>query len=699
MPPQTRGPSRPDRLPPWASWSLGSLAVGIILALGIRLLPDIAADSDFALIDTYVLNTVRDHQPVGVYSRFGWFHPGPLYFQILAPLYVLTGFRHLANITTVALLNVVSLAALLGIVKRHNPQMAVVALAVFGVYVTRLDGLVASTWNPHVPLLPSALLLVCSAAIIAGRTGLLPLAAGLASLVVQTHVGFAAVALVAMLLATGGTCFMFLRADQDPTRARDTRRALLVSGIVALVCWMVPLLDEASPRGRHNLRAILVSAESMSPHDPRRAGHAFEHLFLAPFTPGLQLWDTPLPRTPQSIRTAVQVQAALLFASVLVFWHRRRRFESSLSLTVIAAGLIGLAVMRRLPEEPRDYTVLWVTIIGCLSWTLIFTAAAALFQGAFTKQSRFLTSFSRSQTAVIGLLFLAFAGSQVFRQYEHVSQSSPRIYLLTQLIQNHLGRLGERSVHVRVPAAFWGIATAVVLQLDRTGTHVSVDAERVLMFGTRFTPTADNGPTIQFAQLEEHLEDLRYRSDYEQLGRATDIFIYAVSPGPSLRPLTAGLEVTVHSALVENLARLTDHEATVVGTEAQSEGVVQFFDDDQFIAIRMPSGVLGIRFWGEGASAWQVRCKTTGPDFFRLGRITIADGGGVQQGDAYLREVSHCRELKIATRGRKSFPLVERDSASWSVASRSLGGHTSIVSLPSPRTARIAAPESRRRRL
>ena len=63
--------------------------------------------------------------------------------------------------------------------------------------------MLSSSWNPHTPLIPLALLIVLSAAVAAGRIGALPLAVFAASLAMQTHVGFAPVSAVLLAVALG----------------------------------------------------------------------------------------------------------------------------------------------------------------------------------------------------------------------------------------------------------------------------------------------------------------------------------------------------------------------------------------------------------------------------------------------------------------------------------------------------------------
>jgi hypothetical protein len=48
---------------------------------------------DGALIESYTLLATQGKLVVGPYSRYGWHHPGPLYFWMAAPFYALANFK------------------------------------------------------------------------------------------------------------------------------------------------------------------------------------------------------------------------------------------------------------------------------------------------------------------------------------------------------------------------------------------------------------------------------------------------------------------------------------------------------------------------------------------------------------------------------------------------------------------------------
>jgi hypothetical protein len=109
--------------PPWflriRDDSVGTVARLLILTIAAlaainliwltRHAPPFREVSDGAILEIYTLEALKGKLLLGPYSRFGWHHPGPLYFYLEAPWYWLSG-RHTAGMQAGAL--VINLAAL-----------------------------------------------------------------------------------------------------------------------------------------------------------------------------------------------------------------------------------------------------------------------------------------------------------------------------------------------------------------------------------------------------------------------------------------------------------------------------------------------------------------------------------------------------------------------------------------------------------
>ena len=500
--------------------------------MAIRWLPNTAPESDIAVIDIQVLNVIHGTQAIGLYSRFGWNHPGPLYFQILAPLYWATGYRHLAVVATVLVINLGSLAALALVLRRARaePGTLLAAAALVGVALVRLDGLLPSVWNPHVILLPFMLLMTTAAATISGAVGLLPAVVAIASFVAQTHIGAAPVAMTLATVAAVVVIRLALVGTHDPMKI-DARRAVGIAIVTGIALWAMPVLDQVLPSGSHNFAAIVRFFNESVPADPRGAARAFEHLIVSPFAPDLALeWaKTWSPSAPPTTRPLAPIQFVLLAAAALIWWRRRQRFELGLTLAAAAAWAVGLVVVRRLPEPVHDYTVLWIIAIGVMSWVPVAAIPLDFLVRAWLKRRsaglRLVTPLLA--TAVVTLT--TFAGIELIRRRAADERASPRIERLAALVRAHLIERGTEAVLVHVPQEFWGVSTGVVLDLYRAGVTPTVDADWVSMFGESFRPTGRERLAITFALRERHETELRYRSGFRLIGEVDGVFVYVES--------------------------------------------------------------------------------------------------------------------------------------------------------------------------
>src|SRR5215471_15054113 len=112
-----------------------ALAAGLVFVA--RRAPPVVTAADIAVIELYTDLASHGRLLLGPYSRFGWHHPGPLYFYLQAPLYAASNRAGAAlNVGAVAI-NVTAFGLLLWTIARQGrPVLAVlvgigcVALAV-----------------------------------------------------------------------------------------------------------------------------------------------------------------------------------------------------------------------------------------------------------------------------------------------------------------------------------------------------------------------------------------------------------------------------------------------------------------------------------------------------------------------------------------------------------------------------------------
>ena len=125
---------------------------------------------DVAANELSVQNAVHLHQAVGPYDRFGWFHPGPMLFYLLAIPYALMDWNGAGLEVGTALIN---LAAAIGIValvaRRAGGKAALGTAAIVCAFEFALGPThITNPWGPEVIVVPAALFFVLSADLAAG---------------------------------------------------------------------------------------------------------------------------------------------------------------------------------------------------------------------------------------------------------------------------------------------------------------------------------------------------------------------------------------------------------------------------------------------------------------------------------------------------------------------------------------------------
>ena len=237
----------------------------VCVAAALVLVPTIAAmvsalrnpwapTNDWALLELQVRNVGTGDTPlVGAWSRFGWDHPGPLMFYALAPFYRLVPAEH-GLLFAAAAVNFVTVAGAAATTFASTRARALVtllclALLQWGLGIADLS----DPWNPTLPILPFALYaLVCIEVAIGGRRWPLPVAAGLAAFVVQSHVGFAqpvaALLLAALLVRWWTSRRRPAGTEAEPDRPPSWRRAL-PTVVVVVLTWLPVLIDQVAGSG------------------------------------------------------------------------------------------------------------------------------------------------------------------------------------------------------------------------------------------------------------------------------------------------------------------------------------------------------------------------------------------------------------------------------------------------------------------
>ena len=183
-------------------------------------------------------------------------NPGPLLFDLLALPAKVDPASGLA--VGVAAVNVASIAVIAWLAWRRGGAgfVAWAMAAATGLAWTMGSELLFDPWQPHALLFPFLAFVFAVWSMVEGDAVALPVAVGLASLVVQSHLSYAVLVPLLSLVGVVGLV-VAVRRRTEPMRVR---RPVIAAVVVGAVCWVQPFVDQV--RGEGNLVTLLTNASS-----------------------------------------------------------------------------------------------------------------------------------------------------------------------------------------------------------------------------------------------------------------------------------------------------------------------------------------------------------------------------------------------------------------------------------------------------
>jgi len=346
-----------------ANWMALASLLAAILPIVVATIRAVAGDwvalGDNAFFELRAADVFTEHNPLlGTWTSASLTvgvdinNPGPLMYDALAVPVKLGGGDGLA--IGVALINIAAIGGIAFIARRLAGPRAVVAAmaAAAGLGWAMGSELLFEPWQPHSLLFPVLCFLMMVWALACGDLAVLPWAVGVASFIVQTHIGYALLIPALGAWGAGAAGARLLRARRgDPTawsqRRRGAWRQLVVAAVVGIACWSPSLYEQFvldEPGG--NLRRLATSATKAGDKVGLRDAPRFvaEIAALPPWwgRPSVSrafLPDVPLPSFGASI-AALAVVAALLVVAALV----GRRVGNPRGVAAAGTGLVTLVV-------------------------------------------------------------------------------------------------------------------------------------------------------------------------------------------------------------------------------------------------------------------------------------------------------------------------------------------------------------------
>lgn len=475
----------------------------IMVAVVVAVLPILAAiprvlskgafalNGDVALIELHVRDVGTRATPlVGPYQRFGFNHPGPTLYYLLAAPYRLLGSRY-AGLQVGALL--INAGALVGAAviafRRGGALLALWALImVSGLAFTLGPSWLADPWGPYIVVMPLALLIMLAAEVASGRRAALPVAAAVATVVTQvnavlipTAVGLGLWALAAWVVGA------YRRRGEQPPREewRASRRMLLVTVGVLAVLWLPPVIDQVNGEGN-----VTLMREFASSSQPKLGlGDAFKAVSLQ--LDGRPPWlnrDFELVGIEADLDAAPAVPLALivLIGATVLAAVRRRGHAAILGATVLVAVGASVVGFSQLTGEAFPWLFQWTKALGAMTWVA---------SGWCLYRSLARGSTGRAASVLLPLLALGVLAAAtvnlvdaVTRDDEANVQHEAAVELAEKAVAATRGVDGPVLVTTTADAdTVFGHAgfgeEELALALDRAGHEVMVDPSRRNRFG------------------------------------------------------------------------------------------------------------------------------------------------------------------------------------------------------------------------
>lgn len=517
---------------------------------------------DQALIELRTADVGKAATPLlGPYSRFGWNHPGPLEFYVLAPLYRAAGSSSMGLLLGTLAVNAVAVLGSLWVAWRRGRLALVLGVGLSLALLLRSMGPtdLSDPWNPYLTVVPFALFLLLVWAVLDGDLWMLPLVALTGSFLVQTHVGFALQVGVGVLLALLGVwrarrvsrlalvphgaddhasvAFGRRRRQWPPSSLaeagtgewptwRAMRRLVVVTAVVTAVAWLPVAVDQVAGRGN----ATEVAAFFLDSSRPtigrdvaaglvaRQVGSegplSDEDEARAPWSGGPEPIDVHGGEVLGADLTRLLWPLGLFAGSLVLALVVGPRGRSAVRLAAVTgtALAVGAAATARISDQPYNYLLRWWWVIGALVWVSI---GWALWSAAGWRSGRALRWLA-------ALVVVPALWSTTGSTLDAASQPNVPMADLQPAIGALAGPVTAATppgspVEVRGVGSHHNIVgDGLLLQLIRSGRRVVVDPATAFKFGE--DNVATTGPeAVVFVVSNDSIERYRRRDDVREI--------------------------------------------------------------------------------------------------------------------------------------------------------------------------------------
>lgn len=352
---------------------------GTVLCHGV---PDVTNSGDGALLEMSTRSLFSRGILLGPYSRFLFFHPGPLYFALRYPFYMAMGQRNSSFLIVTALISMASLFGGWYIVRRlTNRLTSILFSAVFALFLLNTDKVLwLSEWNPHIIMFPIMLFTVVMAAVSSREFKYLYVGVIAGSFVAQTHIGGIPALVVSAIMALLCVVYPWIITSGGNAMRQGYFKHLMISLALLLLLWAPPIYEEITAENQGNMSEIReFFEESESDQDIVTAFEPWSSMLT-----GFELgrFTRPLRENELTDTAATLIVALRMLFLAMGFAILRRRGKSGFlcSLNLICLLIHGITFysVSQIRGELNPYLIEWMEVIAPLSVFTILSSCLVL---------------------------------------------------------------------------------------------------------------------------------------------------------------------------------------------------------------------------------------------------------------------------------------------------------------------------------
>jgi hypothetical protein len=445
-------------------------------------------------------------------------HPGPAMWFALLPAYLITGRSSFGLELGMTLIQLAFLAATVVLVRRLIGGVGGLLTAVVGAVLVYSLGPAPflEPWNPWGGIFAFFCFVALCWGIVCGRHRWLPAAAFCGFFAVQCHAGY-----VLLVGAALSAMVVFLairwRRDRPPGILRSWWSAVAV----AVVMWAPPVIDQLR-REPGNLRILWHHFTSSTEPDGTARVFVGFGTALKTFAGELSLpgpWIRGDFRLPGATPNVFGLIRAVAIIGVTV-WRlvvqqpsdtdgEQRDMLIRLFILLGGLSLVGIVSTARVFGEFYDYVIRWWWLI--VAW--IFLACALVLV------RRLRTEIVVGGALAIALLMSGLATANALGEQSSWPRNSRIVGGIDAIIRPRLDHAEHYLVRWYDPATLGGVPFGVLLDLDKHGFHVGVDAlSSAAALPHRVLAEASADAVLWVVLGDANIAQFRARPDASELG-------------------------------------------------------------------------------------------------------------------------------------------------------------------------------------